>query len=163
MYTVHSDLLVRSGCPLYDRGMPQQGHLLAVLAMQTLIGSATLSYVSEPAGTTMGWVAWGLFLAVIPVALTGLVWAGWAWTAMACVVYGTIGLALDLTTVAGILVGGHAVTGLLPLSAASGLSNLLLIVFGGLAFVRTLQAVSPPGSRPPNPPSPSSTSVSSLT
>jgi hypothetical protein len=84
---------------------------------------------------------------------------GWAWAAMACVVYGTIGLALDLATVTSILSERGGTGTLLALSGLSGLFNLLLIVFGGRAFVRALQGPTPPGSRPPNPPSPFSSSA----
>jgi hypothetical protein len=97
-----------------------------------------------------------LYLIAFPIALAGLVLIGWTWTAMACVIYGTVGLALDLATVTSIL-GGQGETGALFLfSAMSGIVNFLLILFGGHAFLHSFQATALPESRPPNPPSPSS-------
>ena len=79
---------------------------------------------------------------------------------MACVIYGTVGLALDLATVASIL-GGQGETGALFLfSALSGILNFLLILSGGRAFLHSFQVTALPGSRPPSPPSPSSSARS---
>jgi hypothetical protein len=96
---------------------------------------------------------------ILPLALGSAVWMGWTWAAMACVVYGTIGLALDLATVISILGGKGETVTMLALSGISGTLNLLLVVFGGRAFWNALQGLRPPGSRPPNPPSPSSSSA----
>ena len=97
----------------------------------------------------------------LPLCLAGALWREWTWAGMACVVYGTIGLALDLATVISILGGKGETDRMLALSAISGALNLSLIVFGGRAFWNALQGVRPPGSHPPNPPSPSSSSASS--
>ena len=68
---------------------------------------------------------------------------GWAWAAMACVVYGTIGLALDLATVVSILGGQEGPDLTLALSVVSGGGNFTLIVFGGRAFWTVLQRQAP--------------------
>ncbi len=141
--------------------MPHHRRLLTLLAALFFIGLVTLRNMAGLETSPAKVVAWSLYLVGAPLALLGLVWRGWTWTAMACVVYGTVGLALDLATVAGLLGGENERSGLLALSTASGLSNLLLILFGGRAFVQALQGPWPPGSRPPSPPSPSSPSVSS--
>ena len=97
-----------------------------------------------------------LYLLAFPLAFAGLVWIGWTWTAMACVMYGTVGLALDLATVASILGGQSEPGALLLFSAMSGVVNFLLILFGGRAFLHSFQGTALPESRPPSPPSPSS-------
>ncbi|TKB91078.1 MAG: hypothetical protein E8D41_11590 [Nitrospira sp.] len=75
---------------------------------------------------------------------------------MACVIYSTIGLALDLATVTSIL-GGKGETGtLFFFSVASGIVNFLLILFGARAFLHSFRETALPLSRPPSPPSPSS-------
>jgi len=75
---------------------------------------------------------------------------------MACVIYGTVGLALDLATVTSIL-GGQGETGALFIfSVMSGTVNFLLILFSGRAFLHSFQGTGLPESRPPSPPSPSS-------
>ena len=99
-----------------------------------------------------------LYLLAFPLTLAGLVWMGWAWTAMVCVIYGTVGLALDLATVTSILGGKGEIETLFIFSAMSGIVNLLLTLFGGRAFLQSFQGTTLPVSRPPNPQSPSSSS-----
>jgi hypothetical protein len=128
--------------------------LIGLLAGLCLIGANTVQLI--PASTEAGRVGWMFYLLAFPIALAGLVWMGWAWTAMVCVMYGTVGLALDLATVTTIL-GGQGETGTLFLfSAMSGIVNFLLILFGGRAFFYSFQGSALPVSRPPSPPSPSS-------
>jgi hypothetical protein len=128
--------------------------LIGLLAGLCLIGANTIQLM--PPGTEAGRFGWMLYLLAFPIALAGLVRIGWTWTAMACVIYGTVGLALDLATITSIL-GGQAETGaLFFFSAMSGIVNLLLILFGGRAFLHSFQGSALPVSRPPSPPSPSS-------
>jgi hypothetical protein len=128
--------------------------LIGLLAGLCLIGANTTRLI--PAATEAGRVGWMLYLLAFPIALAALVRIGWSWTAMVCVIYGTVGLALDLATVTSIL-GGQGETGVLFLfSVMSGIVNFLLILFGGRAFFHSFQATGLPVSRPPNPPSPSS-------
>ena len=128
--------------------------LIGLLAGLCLIGANTIQLI--PAATGAGRVGWMLYLIAFPITLAGLVWIGWTWTSMTCVIYGTVGLALDLATVTSIL-GGQGETGALFLiSAMSGTVNFLLILFGGRAFLQSSLEAAPPESRPPSPPSPSS-------
>ena len=127
--------------------------LIGLLAGLCLIGATTTQLI--PAATGAGRVGWMLYLIAFPLALASLVWIGWTWTAMACVIYGTVGLALDLATITSIL-GGQAEIGALFFSAMSGTANFSLILFGGRAFLHAFQETALPGSRPPSPPSPSS-------
>jgi hypothetical protein len=130
--------------------------LIVLLAGLSLIGATTIQIV--PAAAEAGRIGWPLYLIVVPLILAGFVWMGWTWTAMACVIYGTIGLALDLATVTSIL-GGQGETGALFLfSVTSGVLNFLLILFGARAFLHSFQETALQVSRPPSPPSPSSSS-----
>lgn len=133
--------------------------MLFLLVALSAVGLGTVHEALSPDLTAAGRITWGIFLVLLPLALGSAVWIGWTWAAMACVVYGTIGLALDLATVTSILGGKGGTNALLLLSAISGTLNLLSIVFGGRAFWSCLQGPPPPGSRPPNPPSPSSSSA----
>jgi hypothetical protein len=139
------------------RIIPNMRHawtLIGLLAGLCLIGANTIQLL--PAATEAGRMGWMLYLLAFPIALAGLVRIGWSWTAMACVIYGTVGLALDLATITGIL-GGHGETDtLLLFSAMSGIVNFLLILFGGRAFLQSSLGAALPESRPPSPPSPSS-------
>lgn len=128
--------------------------LIVLFAGLSLIGASTTQIV--PAATEAGRIGWVLYLLIFPLILAGFVWMGWIWTAMACVVYGTVGLALDLATVTSIL-GGQGETGtLFFFSVTSGVVNFLLILFGARSFLHSFQETSLPVSRPPSPPSPSS-------
>ena len=128
--------------------------LIGLLAGLCLIGATITQQVST--ATEAGRIGWMVYLIGLPLTLAGLVWMGWSWTAMACVIYGTVGLALDLATITSIM-GGKSETGtLLLFSAMSGIVNFLLILFGGRAFLHSFQATALPVSRPPSPPSPSS-------
>jgi hypothetical protein len=78
----------------------------------------------------------------------------WRWSAMACVIYGTIGLALDLATLVSIAPHLDGELSTAALSGLSGLANFFLILFGGRSFLHLPSKLSPPGSHPPNPPTP---------
>ena len=128
--------------------------IIGLLAGLCLIGTTTTQLI--PAATEAGRIGWVLYLIAFPLALAGLVWIGWTWTAMACVIYGTVGLALDLATVTSILAEQGETSALLVFSATSGIVNFLLMLFGGRAFLHWSLGSALPGSRPPSPPSPSS-------
>ena len=128
--------------------------LIGLLAGLCLIGANTTQLI--PAATEAGRIGWVLYLIAFPIALAGLVLIGWTWTAMACVIYGTVGLALDLATVTSILGGQGEIGTLFLFSAMSGIVNFLLILFGGRAFLHSSLGAGLPESRPPSPPSPSS-------
>ncbi len=128
--------------------------LIGLLGGLCLIGATTSQLV--PAATETGRIVWMLYLLIFPLILAGFVWMGWTWPTMACVIYSTIGLALDLATVTSIL-GGKGETGtLFFFSVASGIVNFLLILFGARAFLHSFRETALPLSRPPSPPSPSS-------
>jgi hypothetical protein len=136
--------------------MRHRAIVAVTLLSVSVIGVSTigLAFSSELPPTT--YVLWWLFLVLVPLVLACFVMVGWTWPAMASVVYGTIGLALDLSTLAP-LVGGLHESGLkVILSLFSGCANFFLIVFGGRAFWSALEGRRPPESRPPSPPSPSS-------
>ena len=99
--------------------------LLFVLCALSAIGFGTiqLTFTSDVAGPVL--YMWGTFLVLLPLSLADTVWTGWAWAAMACVVYGTIGLALDLSTITSVLGGKDGTGMLLGLSGASAMFNLL--------------------------------------
>ena len=106
---------------------------------------------ASPAPAPIPWIG---FLVLMPIGLAILVWLSVRWAAMPCVIYGTVGLALDLATTVQIFTHDSEV--FLPLigSLVSGLLNFLLIVFGGWSFLNVDQAPQPLESRPPSPPSP---------
>ena len=128
--------------------------LIGLLAGLCLIGANTIQLI--PAATQVGRIGWMVYLIALSIGLAGLVWIGWTWTAMACVIYGTVGLALDLATLTSILSKQGETGTLFLFSAMSGTVNFLLILFGGRAFLLSSLGTALPGFRPPSPPSPSS-------
>ena len=99
---------------------------------------------------------WVIVLYGLPIGLIGCLLAHQRWALMAVVMYGTVGLALDVSTIVQTVTKPD-----LPQMAAvtcglTGLLNFLLIVFGGRSFLNISGASSLPESPRPNPPSPSS-------
>ncbi len=125
--------------------------LLTVLAGLILVQLALLAAQPGPQGPVSPLVWVGL-LVVLPIGLAAAVALQLRWAAMACVIYGTVGLALDLATAVQILTAeGDSFPSLLG-SGLSAVLNFLLIAFGGQQFLHVVPGRWPPESRPPNPP-----------
>ncbi len=95
-----------------------------------------------------------IFLVLMPLGLATLVWLKLCWAGMACVIYGTVGLALDIATTIQVLTSDSGLVESVVGSLVSGFLNLLLILFGGWSFLHVVKGPSPLRSRPPSPPSP---------
>ncbi len=132
--------------------MDRRGLLLILAALVTVeLGGAALSVIRF-SPMMLGW------LIGVPLLLSAAVWTGQRWAGIACVIYGTVGLALDLATAVQILTQAAGEQAALIHATLSGLVNVLLLVSGGRAFLDVGPAPRPPGSRPPNPPFPFSSS-----
>ena len=107
---------------------------------------------SRTAGTSMAWTG---FLYGMPALLAMLIMAGQRWAFMACVMYATVGLALDISTVVQDITGPASYRGGLIFSGMTGAINFLLIVLGGWTFMQGGPGPKPPASRPPSPLHPS--------
>lgn len=105
------------------------------------------------ASTTLAGPWWIGFLILVPMVLGLLVWRRVLWAAMACVIYGTVGFALDLSTTVQILTKDSDIVLPVLSSSVSGALNFLLIVFGGRSFVEAFRAPQPQEFHPPSPPS----------
>lgn len=124
----------------------------------TAVGMATLFLVGQPNQAEPGRLLVG-FLIGMPVFLLIAVRLGYRWATMASVIYGTVGLALDLSTIVQLITKDQPTVAALTANGFSGLLNFLVIAFGGRAFLDLSQAPPPPGSRPPNPPFPASSAT----
>lgn len=124
----------------------------------TAVGMATLFLVGQPDQAEPGRLLVG-FLIGMPVFLLVAVRLGYRWATMASVIYGTVGLALDLSTIVQLITKDQPTVASLTANGFSGLLNFLVIAFGGRAFLDVSQAPPPPGSRPPNPPFPASSAT----
>ena len=101
-------------------------------------------------------LGWALFLYGLPLVLIGCLLAQQRWALMAAVMYGTVGLALDVSTIVQGLTKPDVPQTILITSGITAALNFLVIVFGGKSFLDVMNASSPPESPRPNPPSPSS-------
>ncbi len=124
--------------------------LLVLLAGTLVVGVGTLSKANGGGAPTLAW--WIGFLVLMPLGLAILIWLELRWASMVCVIYATVGLALDVATTVQILTNDTDVLAPLMGSLLSGLLNFLLIVFGGRSFLNMPLAPPPLRSRPPNPP-----------
>lgn len=130
--------------------------LLASLIGLIAVGVATLFTVqAQPEHPTPS-PLWIGFLIGVPIGLVILVRQGFRWALMASVIYSTVGLALDLSTLVQLITKDQPTLAMLTTSGFSGLLNFLVIAFGGRAFLDVSLAPPPPGSHPPTPPSPAS-------
>lgn len=94
-----------------------------------------LAHTSNSSASRLPRLVWYGFLYGLPPLLGGLLLWGARWVLMACVMYGTIGLALDISTVVQVLSGPAPQPLVLTVSAVTGLTNLFLILLGGWSFL----------------------------
>lgn len=98
--------------------------------------------------------AWRIgFFILLPLILAVFVWLRFRWAAMVCVIYATVGLAMDLATIVQLPTQDLDMVHSLITSGISGLFNFFLIVFGGRWLLDVGEELMPPKSRSPNPPS----------
>ena len=111
---------------------------------------------SEIGATAIPSFSWKIaFFILLPLALAVLIWLQFRWAAMVCVIYATVGLAMDLATIVQLPTQDPDTIHSLIASLISGLFNFLLIVFGGRWLLDVGQESTPPKSHSPSPPSPS--------
>ena len=94
------------------------------------------------------------FLVVTPIFLMCMLFSSQSWVLMASVMYGTIGLALDIATLIQEATLAEVREAVVILEGLSGVLNFLLIACGGYAFLSATMVGPPVATRPPNPPSP---------
>jgi hypothetical protein len=112
--------------------------------------------VSVNSASTMSISPWRIgFFILLPLGLAVLIWLRFRWVAMVCVIYATVGLAMDLATIVQVPTEELNTIHSLITSGISGLFNFLVIVFGGRWLLAVSQEQMPPKSRSPSPPSPS--------
>jgi len=132
---------------------------MMILLLIGLVVVAILTRVAQGSdlqASAQGHLLWNGFLFGIPLILAGFLAGGARWAFMAGVMYGTIGLALDIATVVQDLTRQDAYRDVLPIlwaSSLTGLLNGLLILFGGRGLLDVGSRAMLQGDRPPNPPS----------
>lgn len=133
--------------------MNRSALLAALLGLLVIEVGVFFSVNSASAIPSSSWKV-GFFI-LLPLALAILIWLHFRWAAMVCVIYATVGLAMDLATIVQLPGWNFDTAHTMITSGISGLFNFLLIVFGGrwLFDVGQEQRLAKP--RSPNPPFPS--------
>ncbi len=121
--------------------------------MILLAGLVLAAAATHHASRSLGW---SLFLYGLPLALIGCLLAKQRWALMAAVMYGTVGLAMDISTIVQGFTQPDVPETTAAMSGVTGLLNFLLIVFGGKGFLDVTDASSPREFPRPSPPSSSS-------
>lgn len=135
--------------------MNQRARFFMVFLLIALAMAAGLSHTlweREVQPSLMGQVAWDGYLFGLPLILAGCLLASARWAFMAGVLYGTIGLALDISTIVQDLIHPTPQQAIVLMSGITGLLNFLLILVGGRGF---LYAGVGPAGKPPEVPPPS--------
>lgn len=121
--------------------------LLMIVLLAGLVAVAALSPAPTESGI-QGPVQRSLvrdgFLFWVPMLLAGCLLVGPRWAFMAGVMYATIGLAVDLSTVVLELSDPHARSEVLRATVLTGAINGLLILLGGYGFL----SIGPAGTHP---------------
>jgi hypothetical protein len=133
--------------------------LLLALLLLALVARITQGTAAHT--TLLNRLAWEGYLFGLPLLLSWFLLAGARWALMGGVIYGTIGLALDISTVVQLLSHAEALAdsprNQIVMSGLTGLLNGLLILFGGRGFLNVGPAGAgsdvPRADPPPNPPS----------
>lgn len=132
--------------------MNRSALLASLLGLFVIEAGVLFSVNSHSTVPSMTWRI-GFFI-LLPLGLAVLIWLRCRWVAMVCVIYATVGLAMDLATIVQLPTEELNTVHSLITSGISGLFNFLVIVFGGRWLLGMGQEQMPPKSRSPNPPSP---------
>jgi hypothetical protein len=124
-----------------------------IILLAALMGAAAFPHAI---GLVTRTLPWEIFLFGLPLALIGCLLAKQRWALMTAVMYGTVGLALDISTIVQGLTKPDVPQTILITSGVTTAVSFMVIVFGGKGFLTIDGALSPPESPRPNPPSPSS-------
>lgn len=128
---------------------------LLTLLLCTLVVEIGSFLFENGIDTTLG-MTWRMgFFVFVPLALAILIWLKFRWAAMICVMYATVGLAMDIATLVLTLKQDSVSTVSVVNNAVSGFLYFILILLGGWSFLDVSQEPTPPESRLPNPLSPS--------
>ncbi len=86
-------------------------------------------------------VIWNTFQYGMPLLIGGMCLTGKRWTFMTAVIYGTIGLALDIATLAQSVTGKPESTEFIVVIMTTGFLNFILIILGGKCLLFTKEPV----------------------
>ena len=114
-----------------SRTQPQ--HIMAIVCFGLFAGAMALNgfQATEAEDPPTQSVIWNTFQYGMPLLIGGMCLTGKRWTFMTAVIYGTIGLALDIATLAQSLIEGEDLVEFFIIISTTAVLNFLLIMIGG--------------------------------
>ena len=132
-------------------------YVLAALLVSLTAGAVVSLLIQGPVAhrSALTQWTWNGFLFIVPLGLALITLTGARWSFMVAVIYGTIGLALDISTIVQEFLRAQTLSTAVLLSAVTGLLNAALIGIGGNGFLdvdrtSSLRAAPPPSHRSPS-------------
>ena len=111
----------------------QTHHILAVICFGLFAGAMALNgfHATEAEDPPTRSVIWNTFQFGMPLLIGAMCLTGQRWVFMTAVIYGTIGLALDIATLAQSLIEGENLVEFFIIISTTAVLNFLLIMIGG--------------------------------
>ena len=136
----------------------RRNHILAGLLLTLFVAAVASSLIQGPVvyRASLNQWTWNGFIFALPLILAAITLTGARWSFMAAVIYGTVSLALDISTIAQEFLRAQTASTAIWLSALTGLLNAALIGIGGNGFLDVDRKSSLPAAPPPSHQSPSS-------
>lgn len=112
---------------------------MALLCFGLFAGAMALQslHSTEDTVSQSGGVFWNAFQFGLPLFVGGICFTRKRWALMTAVIYGTLGLALDLATFVQSLTGGQDPWEYLVILTTTAVLNFLLITLGGRAVLQS--------------------------
>lgn len=125
---------------------------MAVVLLALMLAAAASRWIAGagPSASPLNHMVWSGFLFGIPLILATFAFIGSRWVLMAGVIYGTIGLALDISTIVQETARSNPEQTVLWMCVGIGLLNVLVIAIGGRGFLDVPSPARPQASPPPN-------------
>lgn len=111
---------------------------LAIICFGLFAGAMALNalHTTEPEVAPTRSVMWNAFQYGMPLLIGGMCLTGKRWPFMTAIIYGTLGLALDMATFVQSLTGGNDPLEFIVIISTTALLNFLLIALGGRAVLQ---------------------------
>jgi len=121
----------------------QPHHIMAIVCFGLFAGAMALNsfQATEAEGLPTRSVIWNTFQYGMPLLIGGLCLTGQRWAFMTAIIFGTIGLALDIATLAQSVTGKPESKEFIVVIMTTGLLNFILIILGGKCMLCTKEPV----------------------
>jgi len=122
----------------------QPHHIMAIVCFGLFAGAMALNgfQATEAKDPLIQSVIWNTFQFGMPLLIGAMCLTGQRWAFMTAVIFGTIGLALDIATLAQSITGIPESTEFIVVIMTTGFLNFILIILGGKCLLFTKELVS---------------------